>query len=97
MRGTARDGERGTQVVPHHARDSSHRNTACMTTDDESVPVAREQLRRELEQANQVIKDAGAHRVESDGFEWIEESKLPADFIDYYQKLRSSGYALGAW
>jgi hypothetical protein len=54
-------------------------------------------LNRELAKANQVITDAGALMTADDGFQWVDETKLPKRFVDYYAGLRSPGYALGAW
>ncbi|MBB3752542.1 hypothetical protein FHT44_005054 [Mycolicibacterium sp. BK634] len=56
----------------------------------------QEAFRRELESANAAIRKAGALMTEDDGFQWIDESKMPAEFLDYYSGLVSAGYAIGA-
>ncbi len=53
-------------------------------------------FQRELAAANKVVEDAGAVVAEDDGFRWVDESKLPAEFVEYYAGLRTTGYALGA-
>jgi hypothetical protein len=53
-------------------------------------------FQRELAAANKVIDDAGAVVAEDDGFCWVDQSKLPGDFVEYYAGLTSTGYALGA-
>lgn len=50
---------------------------------------------RELAGANKVIRDAGALRVEDDGFQWVDESLLCPGFNAYYRGLVSAGYAMG--
>ncbi len=54
-------------------------------------------LAQELDRANNTIAVAGALRTEADGFRWVDESKLPAAFMEYYAGLCATGYALGAW
>lgn len=51
---------------------------------------------RELESANKAIRDNDALMTEDDGFQWVDESKLPKDFCEYYSRLVSAGYAIGA-
>lgn len=54
----------------------------------------RERLTQELESANRAICAADARR-EDDGFVWIDETRLTADFVDYYQRLTSLCFAYG--
>jgi hypothetical protein len=53
-------------------------------------------LRAELARANAVLVNAKAVRTEPDGFSWIDEIKLPADFVSYYTGLVATCYAYGA-
>ncbi|AYQ99430.1 hypothetical protein I5H37_gp085 [Mycobacterium phage Filuzino] len=49
----------------------------------------------DLARANQVIRDAGALVDFGDGTCGIDPSMLPDEFLDYYKRLRSLGYAEG--
>lgn len=52
-------------------------------------------FRQEWANADAVVKAAGAVMTAEDGFKWVDESKLNADFVLYYQGLRQAGYARG--
>ena len=50
---------------------------------------------RELENANALIRSRDAVMTADDGFQWVDTSKLPEEFMEYYCGLKSAGYAKG--
>lgn len=49
----------------------------------------------DLERINRTIVEAGALRAEADGFQWIDESLVPASLMRAYRGLVQYGYANG--
>ncbi|AOQ29421.1 hypothetical protein SEA_FASCINUS_81 [Mycobacterium phage Fascinus] len=59
----------------------------------------QELILAELARANETIRRHDAIvTVDDDGesFSYVDPSKLPAEFLEYYAGLRASAYALGA-
>lgn len=61
----------------------------------QTATASRKVFDADFARTTKCIEDAGAVQTASDGFQWIDESKVPAQVLSAYRGLVQYGYATG--